>query len=152
MNTDNTDWHKSVAAVVIKDNKVLLGRHTYGAGKGKLIIPGGYLEKDELPEDAVKREVFEETNININPTDIIGIRFNQKDWYVIFSADYNGGIAKPNDEENSEVLWLDVEESLKRSDVPDLTKKAIESALGKHKLENVSFYSNERSGKNSYYG
>ncbi len=34
MSTENTNWEQSVAGVVIKDNKVLLARHTYGNGKG----------------------------------------------------------------------------------------------------------------------
>ena len=33
MNKDNTNWSQSVAGVVIRDNKVLLARHTYGNGK-----------------------------------------------------------------------------------------------------------------------
>ena len=37
---EKTDWGKSVAGVVIRDEKVLLVRHTYGAGKGMLIVPG----------------------------------------------------------------------------------------------------------------
>ena len=43
MNNENTNWEQSVAGVVIEDNKVLLARHTYGNGKGMLIIPGGYV-------------------------------------------------------------------------------------------------------------
>ena len=39
MNTENTNWNQSVTGVVIKDGKVLLARHTYGGGKGMLIIP-----------------------------------------------------------------------------------------------------------------
>ena len=39
MNTENTNWNQSVTGVVIKDGKVLLGRHTYGGGKGMLIMP-----------------------------------------------------------------------------------------------------------------
>lgn len=31
---DGTNWGQSVAGVVIKENKVLLARHTYGNGKG----------------------------------------------------------------------------------------------------------------------
>ena len=30
----NTNWCQSVTGVVIRDGKVLLARHTYGAGKG----------------------------------------------------------------------------------------------------------------------
>ena len=37
----NTNYTKSVTGVVIKDGKVLLARHTYGAGKNMLVVPGG---------------------------------------------------------------------------------------------------------------
>lgn len=40
MENGNTNWSQSVTAVVIKEGRVLLARHTYGAGKGLLIIPG----------------------------------------------------------------------------------------------------------------
>lgn len=49
------------------------------------------------------------------------------------------GEATSDQEENSEVLWVDVEEALTREDVPELTKKLIESAVkkeaGLHKEE-----------------
>ena len=60
MNKDNTNWSQSVAGVVIRDNKVLLARHTYGNGKGMLIIPGGYVNFGESPQDALIREFIEE--------------------------------------------------------------------------------------------
>ena len=40
MENGNTNWSQSVTAVVIHEGKVLLSRHTYGAGKGRLINPG----------------------------------------------------------------------------------------------------------------
>ena len=52
-NNDNTNWCQSVTGVVIKDGRVLLARHTYGAGKGKLIVPGGYVEYGESPQQAI---------------------------------------------------------------------------------------------------
>ena len=67
MNGENTCYKQSVTAVVLKDNKVLLARHTYGAGKDFLIVPGGYLNLDETPEQAVKREFLEETGVVIEP-------------------------------------------------------------------------------------
>ena len=68
MNGENTCYKQSVTAVVLRDNKVLLARHTYGAGKDFLIVPGGYLNLDETPEQAVKREFLEETESRHNPT------------------------------------------------------------------------------------
>ena len=134
MNHENTNWYQSVAAVCIKDNKVLLARHTYGVGKGKLIIPGGYVEVGETPQEAVKREFLEEVNIVIEPKDIIGIRFNAKDWYVVFSADYISGVAQSDEDENNEVVWMDIDESQTRDDVPDLTKVLIRKAIKANKF------------------
>lgn len=131
MGHENTNWGQSVTGVVILDGKVLLARHTYGGGKGKLIIPGGYVNIGETPRDALVREYMEETQVRIRPTDIIGIRFNMHDWYIAFRAEYISGEATSDNEENSEVLWLDIDDALSRDDVPELTKKLIRSALSK---------------------
>lgn len=61
MGTENTNWGQSVTGVVIRDDKVLLARHTYGSGKDMLIIPGGYVNIGETPQDALVREYIEET-------------------------------------------------------------------------------------------
>ena len=139
MNTENTNWNYSVTAVVIKDGKVLLARHTYGKGKGKLIIPGGYVEKGETPQAAVVRELREETNIAIEPHRIIGVRFNMHDWYVAFSADYISGNAQSDNDENSEVLWMNTDKALQRDDVPDLTKSLIRCALNGDGLHQIDY-------------
>lgn len=129
MEHNNTNWCQSVTGVVIKDNKVLLARHTYGSGKGLYIVPGGYVEFGEMPQNAVKREIFEETKIVAEPKNIIGIRFNDKDWYVAFSAEYVSGEASSDGDENDAVVWMDIPEALEREDVPGLTKTLIQCAL-----------------------
>ena len=139
MENGTTNWGQSVTGVVIKENKVLLARHTYGGGAGLLIVPGGYVNEGESPQEALVREYMEETKVTVKPLDIIGIRFNMHDWYIAFRAEYVSGEATSDHEENSEVLWVDVEEALTREDVPELTKKLIESAVkqeaGLHKEE-----------------
>lgn len=129
MNASDTQWGKAAACVVLRDGKVLLGRHTYGVGKGLLILPGGYLNHGETPEQAAVREVWEETGVRVETEELVGIRFNAQDWYVIFLARYREGTARAGDEENSEIVWLDAEEALEQDDVPDLTKWAIRSVL-----------------------
>lgn len=132
MSENNTNWGQSVTGVVIKDGKVLLARHTYGNGNGKLIIPGGYVNVGETPQDALKREYMEEVHIVIEPVNIVGIRFNMHDWYIAFRAEYISGEACSDHNENSEVMWMEIEEALKREDVPELTKKLIQSALSEN--------------------
>lgn len=129
MNNENTNWGQSVAGVVINEGKVLLARHTYGSGNNKLIIPGGYVNYGETVQDALKREFFEETSVTVEPKEVIGVRFNMHDWYFVFRAEYISGVATSDNDENSEVIWLDTEEALSRDDVPMLTKKMIESAV-----------------------
>ncbi|MBE5802247.1 MAG: NUDIX hydrolase [Clostridiales bacterium] len=129
MSHENTNWSQSVSAVCIREGKVLLARHTYGSGNGKLIIPGGYVENGEAPQEAIKREYLEETGVVIEPGELIGIRFNTHDWYVVFRAEYVSGEAHSDGEENSEVVWMEPEEALSREDVPELTKQMIRSAF-----------------------
>ena len=129
MSHENTNWNYSAAGVCIKDGKVLLARHTYGAGKGLLIIPGGYLENGESPEQAVVREFREEVNIAVQVRELIGMRFNTRDWYAVFRVDYVDGTAQSDGDENSEVLWVDTAEALEREDVPYLTKALVKIAL-----------------------
>lgn len=152
MNTENTNWQQSVTGVLIRDDKVLLARHTYGAGKNLLIVPGGYLNYNETPQDAVVREYKEEVGIIVKPKDIIAIRFNLKDWYVAFSLGYVSGEATSDNDENSEVIWLDINEALTSEDVPDLTKKLIESAINDNNaLTQTDYFSREQHGTYSLY-
>ncbi|MBQ8780204.1 MAG: NUDIX hydrolase [Oscillospiraceae bacterium] len=152
MNNENTNWEKSVAGVVILKGKVLLVRHTYGAGKGMLIIPGGYINKGETPEDAVKRELLEETGITAAPSALIGMRFNLKDWYAVFKADYVSGEAGSDNDENSEAVWLDIDEALSREDVPQLTKEILYCVKKNTFFSDIPYPSRENHGTCSFYG
>ena len=145
------NWQKSVAAIVERDGKVLLVRHTYGAGKGRLIIPGGYLKDNETPQQACVREVLEEPGITAEPKRLDGVRFNLKDWYVVFAADYVSGEAHSDGDENSEAVWVDIDEALARDDVPDLTRKLIAAYKNGSALEFTEFVSRENHGTYSLY-
>lgn len=151
MSEENTDWGKSVAGVVLRDGKVLLTRHTYGAGKGRLIIPGGYLQNGESPETALRREFPEETGVEVKPVGLLGVRFNTRDWYVIFLAEYVGGEARSDHDENSEVVWLDIEKALAAEDVPDLSKKLIRAAANGSVMPIVEYEHSEKYAPTSLY-
>jgi ADP-ribose pyrophosphatase YjhB (NUDIX family) len=148
---ENTNWQQSAAGIVERDGKILLVRHTYGAGKGRLIIPGGYVKVGETPQEACKREIFEETGVTANPLGIVGIRFNLKDWYAVFAAEYVSGTAHSDNSENSEAVWINARETLERDDVPDLTKKLIAAYLDGRGLEKTEFTSRENHGTYSLY-
>ena len=57
------------------------------------------------------------------------MRFSDKDWYAVFEAEYIEGEPRSDGDENSEVIWVPVEEALKDETVPGLTKIMIEKAV-----------------------
>ena len=54
-----------VAVIVIKENRVLMGKRKNAHGEGTWAFPGGHLEFNEAIEDCAKREVLEETGVKI---------------------------------------------------------------------------------------
>ena len=53
------------ACIVVHENKVLLGKRNKKNAKGLWVIPGGGINFGEKMIDAAKREVKEETNIDV---------------------------------------------------------------------------------------
>ncbi len=72
----------SVTAIVFnEDNHILLARH---ADTKRWVAPGGSVEPNENPVDAVIREVLEETGLIVEPTKILGV-FGGSDFEVVYS-------------------------------------------------------------------
>lgn len=59
--------------LVIKDGKILLVKRNHEPYKGFWAIPGGYVEWDETFEEAVVREVREETGLKTKIKIFIGV-------------------------------------------------------------------------------
>jgi 8-oxo-dGTP diphosphatase len=63
MVTDGT-MRKVVAALIVEDGKVLIGKRKEGYPMAhKWEFPGGKMERGETPEDCLKRELMEELGI-----------------------------------------------------------------------------------------
>lgn len=63
----------SVAAFVYNNNEILLIKRGVIPGKGKWALPSGFIELNELPQQAVLRELEEETNIIGEINGLIGV-------------------------------------------------------------------------------
>jgi 8-oxo-dGTP diphosphatase len=71
--------HKvAAAAVVARDGKVLLVRRTMKPGRGKWTIPGGFVEFDEDPREAVVREVLEETGYPVRVVRLLDVIYGRE--------------------------------------------------------------------------
>ena len=62
----------TVAAVVRKDDRYLVVEE-YAMGAAVINQPGGHIESGESPEDAVAREVLEETGCEVAVGELLGV-------------------------------------------------------------------------------
>ena len=123
----------SASCVVIRDNKVLLVKHTYGAAKGEYLIPGGFSEDGELPQLTAEREVLEETGVKVKAKELLAVRFTEQEVWCIFNAEYVDGEPVSDNGENEEALFMPVEEVLASDDVVATTKEIVKTVLTEKK-------------------
>jgi len=60
-----------VGAVVVRDGKALIVKRAFEPRKGEWSLPGGMLELGESLQDAVRREIKEETSLDIDVGPVI---------------------------------------------------------------------------------
>lgn len=103
----------SATAIIIRDNKVLVAKRNEEPFKGQWDFLGGYIQKNETPEDALKRELKEELGVESYPTFIgafTGTASYQGYDFPVLSFAYltelKGDITL--NEENSEIAWIPI--------------------------------------------
>ena len=74
----------AVSAAIFRDDRVLLVRRARSPGKGFYSLPGGRVEFGETLQQALEREVDEETGLRI---DIVGLA----GWREVVPGDSGGG-------------------------------------------------------------
>ena len=58
--------------ICMKNDVILLVKRAFEPAKGEWSLPGGFIELGETPEDAAKRELKEETNLDGKAIKLIG--------------------------------------------------------------------------------
>ncbi len=76
-------------------------------------LPGGRTEFGETAEDTVKREVFEETGLHVNPIRILDTWNHVNDQYqitgIIYLCSFQGGEVQLSSEHNK-FMWIETDE------------------------------------------
>ena len=124
---------RSGSCIVFRNNQVLLVRHTYGAVKGKYLIPGGCAEENELPAKAAEREVFEETKVKVIAKRLVAIRFTTNENWCIFDAEYISGEPMSDFNENDSAVFMDIDQAIDSEEVVETTRVLIKSLLDSKK-------------------
>ena len=63
----------TVDTIIQKNYQILLVKRKKDPFKGYLVLPGGFVNEGERVEDAAKREIKEETSLDIDLIDILGV-------------------------------------------------------------------------------
>jgi 8-oxo-dGTP pyrophosphatase MutT (NUDIX family) len=105
-----------VAGALIRneEGRVLLVQHVEGPWQ----LPGGAIDPDERPEDALRRECREEASIEVRPLLVAGVfgGAGYRSVYangdeigvvaIVFEAEIVGGVPEPGDDETQHVAWI----------------------------------------------
>ena len=90
----------AATCVVEREGRTLFVQRGIPTGYGLWSLPGGYVDRGELVEDAAAREVFEETGLKVVAERLIGV-FSQAQHPVVvvaYSAIETGGELNPGPE------------------------------------------------------
>ena len=104
-------------------------KHTYGAAKGKYLIPGGFSEEGEMPQMVAEREVLEETGVTVKAGSLAAVRFTTQEVWCVFLATYVGGEPVSDNCENEDAVFMPIEEVLTSEQVVATTRELIKAVL-----------------------
>lgn len=103
----------TVDGILQKGSAVLAVRRKKEPFQGRLALPGGFVNEGETVEDAFRREVLEETALEVEPIDILGVYSDPKrdprkhTLSVVFIGLILGGSEKAGDDAGG-LEWVDL--------------------------------------------
>jgi ADP-ribose pyrophosphatase YjhB (NUDIX family) len=107
-------WDVGVTGAVVRDGKVLFVRRNYEPSKGTWTLPGGFAEHIETLDEAVKRELREETGVEVKVLGVVGVRTRYTEKHgavlVIFRCALIAGEPLADDYEISAAEFFDAEQ------------------------------------------
>ncbi len=111
---DEKQWRVGAAGAIVHQGRVLMVRHTYGEKRGCWALPGGYATHDERLDQTAVREVREETGMEAEVVDAIGLRTRYTERggavFVLFRMHPLSGQPVPDRVEVDRISWFSATE------------------------------------------
>ncbi len=107
----HTRLSPAVITAIIKDDKILMAKHSYGL-KNRYGLIAGFLEAGETLEEGVEREIMEEVGLKVKDIKYFG----SQPWpfpnslMIGFTANYDEGEIKVDGKEILDAKWFEVDE------------------------------------------
>jgi 8-oxo-dGTP diphosphatase len=106
------EWGSSIPGaqgLVERNGQLLLGRRAHDPGAGRWDLPGGFLEEGEHPLTALRRELREETGLEIEPLEFFGVWMQPYEYRNVLCLTWIvepvGGTERPGDD-LAELRWF----------------------------------------------
>lgn len=99
--------------ILQRDSKILMVRRKKDPFKGQLALPGGFINEGETAEEAARREAIEETSLEVEPIEILGVYSDPKRdprkhiMSIVFVGIIVGGSDKAGDDAES-IEWVEL--------------------------------------------
>ncbi|HEV8388155.1 MAG TPA: NUDIX hydrolase [Nitrososphaera sp.] len=104
----------TVDVILQSGSKILMIRRKKDPFKNLLALPGGFINEGETAEAAVKREAREETSLEVDPIEILGVYSDPKRdprkhiMSVVFIGIVTGGTEKAGDDAQG-IEWQELD-------------------------------------------
>jgi 8-oxo-dGTP diphosphatase len=127
-------YNIGVGGAVVRDQRLLLVRRASRHGRGNWQLPGGFIEPDETIEQAVVREVKEETGVVSEVEAVLGLRSrydpeNGNGIYVVLLLRPIRGEPVADGHEVDHAAYFDLDEIRQLSPVPPVNREIAQRVL-----------------------
>lgn len=125
-------YNVGVGGAVVRGRSVLFVRRASRYGRGNWQIPGGFVDRNETLDDAVVREVQEETGVTASVQGLLAVRTRWDETnstYVVFLMRPERGEPSPGDEVDR-AAYLTLAEVDALQQVPEINRAIAARALG----------------------
>ena len=130
----NSGYNIGVGGAVVRQDRLLLVRRCSRHGRGNWQLPGGFIEPDETIEQAVVREIKEETCVDAEVTAVLGLRSRYdpesgNGIYVVLVLRPIGGEPQPDGREVDRAAYFTLDDIRELTPLPPVNWEIAQRVL-----------------------